>query len=262
MRSGIQALTEKEKEALRLLLAGHDAKSIASALSLSVHTANERLRDARRKLGASSSREAARRLAEADGHSPDNSRDNAFGVAGSAAVMRRDEQPHRRPIAGNPLAWLSGGMLIMSLVIAAVALSFAFNERTGPEAPQAQRLAWAGTEHPSAESAAVSRARQWVALVDAKRWDESWRTASVLFNGQLSAAQWEAAAVPVRKPLGAVLSRTVQSVTQTNSLPGAPAGEYQVIQFKTDFAGKTAAIETVFLAHEASDWKVAGYFIR
>ncbi len=54
-------LSEREKEALRLLLVGYDAKSIANTFGLSVHTVNDRLRDARRKLGVSSSREAARR---------------------------------------------------------------------------------------------------------------------------------------------------------------------------------------------------------
>ena len=62
MTLSIDALTEKEKDALRLLLRGHDAKSSAQALGLSVHTVNERLREARRKLGTTSSREAARRL--------------------------------------------------------------------------------------------------------------------------------------------------------------------------------------------------------
>lgn len=56
------ALTEKEKQALRLILRGHDAKSAARELAVSVHTVSERLRDARRKLGVTSSREAARRL--------------------------------------------------------------------------------------------------------------------------------------------------------------------------------------------------------
>src|SRR5262245_57702439 len=65
MQDDLQKLTDREKETLRLLLAGHDAKSAARFLGLSVHTVNERLRDARSKLGVSSSREAARRLAEA-----------------------------------------------------------------------------------------------------------------------------------------------------------------------------------------------------
>ena len=43
-------LTDKEKEALRLLLAGHDAKSSARELGISVHTVNDRLRNARRKM--------------------------------------------------------------------------------------------------------------------------------------------------------------------------------------------------------------------
>src|SRR3546814_1864726 len=77
--TGIQALTEKEKETLRLLVDGHDAKSMARHLGLSVHTINERLRDARRKMSASSSREAARQLREIEGRQPEVLRDKALG---------------------------------------------------------------------------------------------------------------------------------------------------------------------------------------
>ena len=56
MTAGFQSLTEKEKETLRLLVSGYDAKSMARHLGLSVHTINERLRDARRKMAVSSSR--------------------------------------------------------------------------------------------------------------------------------------------------------------------------------------------------------------
>lgn len=48
---------------LAMLAEGHTAKSIASELDLSVYAVNERLREARRKTGAASSRELARRLA-------------------------------------------------------------------------------------------------------------------------------------------------------------------------------------------------------
>ena len=67
VRDGVRALTEKEKQTLRLIVRGHDAKSSARDLGLSVHTINERLRDARRKLAVSSSREAARMLLAAEG---------------------------------------------------------------------------------------------------------------------------------------------------------------------------------------------------
>ena len=67
MKNAIAELTEKEKQTLRLIVLGHDAKSMATALDLSVHTINERLRSARRKLETTSSREAARTLFESEG---------------------------------------------------------------------------------------------------------------------------------------------------------------------------------------------------
>lgn len=59
----VGALTDKELEILRLLTAGHTVKSIAVRLGRSETSINERLRDARRKTGAGSSRELARHLA-------------------------------------------------------------------------------------------------------------------------------------------------------------------------------------------------------
>ena len=71
MASGYETLTGKEKEVLRLILQGHDAKSMAGELELSVHTINERLRNARRKLAVTSSKEAARLVFEAEGEAPE-----------------------------------------------------------------------------------------------------------------------------------------------------------------------------------------------
>lgn len=55
-------LSERELEVLRLLAAGHTAKTIALQLGRSEASINERLRDARRKTGVGSSRELARML--------------------------------------------------------------------------------------------------------------------------------------------------------------------------------------------------------
>jgi DNA-binding CsgD family transcriptional regulator len=60
--SSLAALTDKEREVLRLLAAGHTVKSIAASLERSEASINERLRDARRKTGVGSSRELARLL--------------------------------------------------------------------------------------------------------------------------------------------------------------------------------------------------------
>jgi hypothetical protein len=46
-------------------------------------------------------------------------------------------------------------------------------------------------------------------------------------------------------------------------LPGAPAGDYVVIQYATQFANKDKAVETVVpMRTPDGSWKVSGYFIR
>lgn len=119
----------------------------------------------------------------------------------------------------------------------------------------------AGAETPN-QQADIIAATTWVGLVDAKRWTESWTTAGTLFKSQMPEARWTSTIVPVREPLGAVSSRALKGVTKSKSLPGAPDGDYEVVQFETSFANKAAATETVVLSHEASGWKVDGYFIK
>lgn len=74
------SLTGAERQILALLAAGHTAKTAAAALGLSVHGVNERLREARRKTGAGSSRDLARALAAQENC------DQKIGVAPAAAV--------------------------------------------------------------------------------------------------------------------------------------------------------------------------------
>jgi hypothetical protein len=49
----------------------------------------------------------------------------------------------------------------------------------------------------------------------------------------------------------------------TRTLPGAPDGDYVVIQYRTRFEHKAAAVETVPPMRDADgQWRVSGYFIR
>lgn len=108
----------------------------------------------------------------------------------------------------------------------------------------------------------AAAATDWVSLVDAGRWEDSWAAAGGLFQSRMPQAHWAAAIQPVREPLGAVASRALASTTSSTTLPGAPDGQYQLVQFSTRFANKDDATETVVLACEPSGWKVNGYFIR
>ncbi len=127
MTHDVSALLEREKDVLRLLLVGHDAKSIARHLDLSTHVVNERLRDARRKLGVSSSREAARLLALAEADIPKNFGDKDFGYPNPAeAVTDVNAQ------VGQTLAQtgINKGILLMivsATLLASAAFLFSMN---------------------------------------------------------------------------------------------------------------------------------------
>jgi hypothetical protein len=66
-----------------------------------------------------------------------------------------------------------------------------------------------------------------------------------------------------RSPLGALKFRKLKSAALTRNPPGAPAGEYVMIQYETQFENKASAIETITPMHEKDgSWKVSGYFIK
>ncbi len=246
MAQGYQALTEKEKQTLRLLLAGHDAKSMARHFGLSVHTVNERLRDARRKLSASSSREAARVLRDAEGSAPDSVVDNHLrDVTGASSAQSLPNSTAGSPSSGRA-TWVAGGLVM--ILLAAALLMFG----TAPETPADP----AGSAT-VAESAVTQSTRLWLALVDAGKWQESWAATGKSFRKLNTVEVWQSVSIKVRLPLGQPSSRVLVS---EQSVPAIPAGN-QIVKFRTDFANKSGVIETVALAPENGTWRVVGYYI-
>jgi hypothetical protein len=75
--------------------------------------------------------------------------------------------------------------------------------------------------------------------------------------------QWKQSLQAVRKPLGKLITRKIKTKTYKTSLPGAPDGDYVVIQFETSFEHKKSAIETVTpLMDKDGKWRVSGYYIK
>lgn len=75
----INRLSEAQKQCLRLVQQGFEAKEIARLLQISPGAVVERLRAARRTLDVSTSREAARSLAAFEAYNPDV--DKPIGIA-------------------------------------------------------------------------------------------------------------------------------------------------------------------------------------
>jgi serine/threonine protein kinase/tetratricopeptide (TPR) repeat protein len=111
--------------------------------------------------------------------------------------------------------------------------------------------------------AADAAAQKWLALIDAGNYSETWKEASAIFRGAVTEPGWENSMNTFRQPLGDLGSRKLKSAQHMTELPGAPDGQYVVMQFETSFANKKSAIETVtFMLEKDGQWKSAGYFIK
>lgn len=110
---------------------------------------------------------------------------------------------------------------------------------------------------------ATEAANRWLALTDAGEGAKSWKGAASLFQAGVPQARWEQSLVAARGPLGALKERKVSSARYSKTLPGAPDGEYVVIQFSSRFANKASAVETVTPMREKDgSWKVSGYYVK
>ena len=111
--------------------------------------------------------------------------------------------------------------------------------------------------------AAVEASDAWLKIIDGGNYAQSWDEASTAFKAAVTQKDWERQAKAVRDPLGAVVSRKMKGAQYTKSLPGAPDGQYVVIQYDTSFANKKSAVETVTpKLDKDGTWRVSGYFIR
>ena len=117
--------------------------------------------------------------------------------------------------------------------------------------------------NPQATDAGVEAATAWLGLVDGLEYDKSWDEAAGYFKNAVPKEQWEQSMTAVREPLGDLVSRQLESAGYETALPGAPDGEYVVMQFATSFSAKAEAVETVTVMRETDGtWRMAGYFIK
>ena len=113
------------------------------------------------------------------------------------------------------------------------------------------------------EKGAIAASGAWLSLVDEGNYAESWNQAAGLFKNAVTKEQWQSTVKAVRTPLGKVVVRKLKSKKFTETMPGAPDGEYVVIQYETTFENKKSAVETVTpMLDKDGKWRVSGYYIK
>jgi hypothetical protein len=117
-------------------------------------------------------------------------------------------------------------------------------------------------DHAEAKKKAIEAAEAWLALVDKGQYDQSWETAAEAFKKGVNKTNWVNSLTGGRKPLGDVKSRKLKSQQYTKALPGAPDGQYVILQYETSFANKASAVETITPMLDNGPWKVSGYYLK
>lgn len=113
------------------------------------------------------------------------------------------------------------------------------------------------------EQQAVTAAKSWLELTDKGEYEKSWDAAAELFKKNVPKNEWSRTVAAGREPMGKLVSRELESAKYSTTLPGAPDGEYVVIQFTTSFENKRSAIETVTPMKDPDGvWRVSGYYIK
>ena len=109
---------------------------------------------------------------------------------------------------------------------------------------------------------AVSAAEKWLAIIDAGDYSRAWKESSMIYQGVIDERRFTNEMNTFRKPLGDLISRRWASAKALTTMPGAPDGQYVLMQFETSFANKKSAIETVTFMQENGQWKNTGYYIK
>ena len=159
----------------------------------------------------------------------------------------------------------------MKLYPFALAAAFAFvstglrAQSSAPDAPPTEAASAATTTSPTQEQekAAQLAAETWLGVVDEGKYDESWRTAASIFQQAVPQDKWVEQVGMVRNAFGKASGRKLRVIKYMTSVPGAPDGQYVILQYEATFENKKNAVETITpTLDKDGSWKVSGYYIK
>lgn len=124
-------------------------------------------------------------------------------------------------------------------------------------------IAYSSIAQDSKTAAAIMAAEEFLLLVDTNQYAQSWDGASSFFKSQVPKETWVKQISSLRPAFGKVTDRQIINAQFVKELPGAPDGQYVVIQYDTSFENKRTAVETITpMLDKDGKWRVSGYFIK
>ena len=112
------------------------------------------------------------------------------------------------------------------------------------------------------EIAARAAIEVWLALLDDGQFDRTWDNAAGAVQKAVTKEQWIKVLSEHRPTLGKVVSRVLKGTRSAPKLPGAPPGDYVIVQYDTTFEHKKGVETITSVLDPSGQWKVSGYFFR
>jgi hypothetical protein len=112
-------------------------------------------------------------------------------------------------------------------------------------------------------AAAQQATEQWLALVDAGKYGESWDEAAAMLKDGISRKDWVANLKSKREHFGKVVSRKLLRADPLKNVPGLPPGQFVGLQYRTSFEKLLAAAEVVVpVLDKDGKWRVSEYVVQ
>ena len=106
-------------------------------------------------------------------------------------------------------------------------------------------------------------AEQWLVLIDAGKYAESWRQAHSELKEKVSKEEWVAVVTDMLGRLGELKSRKLKEETATRTVPEMPEGDYTTLVYDSAYEHLPAAIDTLITAKDKDGaWRVVGYTVN
>lgn len=131
-----------------------------------------------------------------------------------------------------------------------------------PAAKSATPAATAPASNDPDLALARKAALDWLAVVDAGKFEASFDEASSGFQKVQKKADWAKGLAGARTNVGKFISRTFLNDEIRTALPNLPPGKYITVRFKTTFAKYATASESVTLVRDgARGFRTIAYFL-
>ena len=119
-------------------------------------------------------------------------------------------------------------------------------------------------EKPDKEKAekATTAAMDFLHLIDAGEYAESWQVAAKLMQEKVTREEWVEKLAKARALSGALVERKEQSASYSTTAKDSPDGEYILLNYESRFQSAESVEEYVTVMLEGGSWRVAGYFIQ